>query len=232
MLDKDDKQFSHPSYGMVGFTRGQVGGSGMYVFGSAVKTNHIISLAIRQCRRDHHLNQDWYFGGKELVEVHMSELQFAKLITSLNVGQGVPCTINYVNGLDYKPGESVKPPEVPDPSEIQMVQDEFRIKAKLLNEKFNGTINDLRAVAANSNMSKKDKEAIDKAIDRFSTEIKSNMPFLLSQLTEAAGRVINAAKTEVLAWTERTLKSVGLSHMKNEAPTMIGADETKKMEDL
>jgi hypothetical protein len=227
MSANDDVKFKHPSYGMVGFSRGTVGGSGCYVFGSPVKTNHIITLTIRQCERNHHLNQDWYFGGKEICEVQMTELQFAQLITSLNVGQGVPCSIGYVNGMDYETGKMVSKPEVPDPSEIQMVRQEFAGKAKELGEVLSACVAEVEAVVEAAKLSKKDKEAISKALAKFEMEAKHNLPFIIDQLTRSAGKVVGAAKSELLAWTDFTLKSLGLSHLKAQAPTQIETDEIK-----
>ena len=219
----EEQKFTHPSYGLVGFSRGQVGGSGCYIFGSAVKTHNIITLTIRTAERHHHLNLDWFYARKELIEVRMTELQFAELITSLNCGMGIPCTIGYVNGADYVPG-MVKGPDEPDPSEIRLVHEAFKDAAKDVTAKLKSSIQRVKDISNNSKMSKKDKEAIDGGMGQFAMEVESNLPFLLGQLTEAAGRVMGAVKTEVVAFTERTLRAAGLSQVAKEAPKMIDVD--------
>ena len=39
--------------------------------------------------------------GHEIIEVAMSQSQFAEVITSMNVDAGVPCTIKYIQGKGH-----------------------------------------------------------------------------------------------------------------------------------
>lgn len=212
MIDKDDVEFSHPSYGMVGFNRWQ--GSDR-LFGSAVHTHHGISLTIKRATRQHHLYQDWYHGRGEIVRVEMTEAQFAQLITSMGQGDGVPCTLKWITG------EGQIAPEKTNQSEAELIHARFKAEAKIIADRLKSSSQSVKDIANNSKMSQKDKRAITDAVDAFSNEAQNHMPFLLSQLTESAERIITQVKTEVVAFTERTLKAVGLSHMKEEAPKLI-----------
>ena len=216
MLDQDDQEFEHPSYGMVSFSRSSVGGKGWRIFGSGVRTNHPISLRITKAKRSHHLNQDWYHGGiKEIIEVNMTESQFAQLITSLNQGEGVPCTISYLGG------KIIERPDEEDKSEAELVHETFKQQAAELSKKLSDSVKQVKDIALASKMTQKDKQAICGAVERFENHARSHMPFLLSQLHEAADRVVTQVKTEVMAWTDRTLKAAGLGHMIKDAPQMI-----------
>ena len=81
----------HPSYGMLSFHR--VHGAATPLFGSSVQHRDTIRLTLKEGEVKRSLNTDWYFGGKQLFEVEMSLSQFAELITSLNMGDGIPVTI-------------------------------------------------------------------------------------------------------------------------------------------
>ena len=81
----------HPSYGMLSFHR--VTGAATPLFGSSIQHRDTIRLTLKEGEVKRSLNKDWYFGGKELFEVEMSLSQFAELITSLNMGDGIPVTI-------------------------------------------------------------------------------------------------------------------------------------------
>ena len=92
----DDRE-THPSYGMLGFSR-IAKCEGTPLFGTSMQHSNTIVLRLKAASRRRDLNNDWYFGGKELFEVEMSYSQFAELITSIGVGDGVPVTIRRING--------------------------------------------------------------------------------------------------------------------------------------
>ena len=95
---------THDSWGMVGIYHQHHGGR--QLFGSDVTNHNTICLKIKtaQCARE--LGADWIMGDKTLIEITLSANQFADLLTNANMGDGVPCTIEYVVGkgmIDYKP---------------------------------------------------------------------------------------------------------------------------------
>lgn len=87
----------HESYGMVGINRTQ--SSGTHLFGSIMNHHSFITLTIKHASVRRHLAQDWYSAESlPIVEIEMSHTQFAELITSPGIGDGVPCTIRGLNG--------------------------------------------------------------------------------------------------------------------------------------
>jgi len=97
----------HESYGMVGINRSQ--SSGTYLFGSIATHHSFITLTIKHAERSRHLAQDWYHADSlPIVEIELSHSQFAELITSPGIGDGVPCTIR---GLGGELLEACPPPE-------------------------------------------------------------------------------------------------------------------------
>jgi hypothetical protein len=105
----DDEKFTHPSYGHAAFTR-VTGGIGR-LYGSAI-TDHgscvELKISTSELVRDRGLSYEHYYARDRIITVMFSEAQFATLITTMNVSEGAPCTINRREG---KAVES--PPNVP-----------------------------------------------------------------------------------------------------------------------
>ena len=216
-MQEEEQIFEHPSYGMVGFNRWQ--GGGYIPFGSAIRVHNGISLTIMRAQRRHSLSRDWFFGRKELIEISLTESQFAQLICSMGVGDGVPCTIRHVGG------EQAPLPPQDVPSEATLVHDKIESSAGDVADLLRKRTQEMRDIMANSKMSAKDKTALKNALDMFVQEVESNLPFLIGQLREAADHVVTQCKTEVMAFTDRVLRSTGLEHLRKDAPQMIETDK-------
>src|SRR3546814_5396409 len=57
-------------------------------------------VSIRICRSslNRDLSNDWHYGKDQMMEVNMSEAQWATFVSSMNVGSGTPCTLASVDG--------------------------------------------------------------------------------------------------------------------------------------
>src|SRR5271157_1310881 len=92
----EETTLKHESYGMVGINRTQ--SSGTYLFGSIANHRSFITLSVKRASVTRHLASDWYHAeSRDLIEIEMSHSQFAELITSPGIGDGVPCTIRAFN---------------------------------------------------------------------------------------------------------------------------------------
>lgn len=101
----------HKSYGMVRFSR-VYSSHGRGLFGSKIKHSNFIKLEITEGYMKRDLNKDYFYAGKTLCEVEMSQAQFANLITSMNMGDDIPCTISYIDKEGYiEPAEYTSPME-------------------------------------------------------------------------------------------------------------------------
>jgi len=85
----DEKEFKHPSYGQLSFNR-VTSHAGVALYGSDLKHNTIIKMELKHSVKRRGINHDWYFGNQTITEVTMSQNQFSELITSMNMGDGVP----------------------------------------------------------------------------------------------------------------------------------------------
>lgn len=98
-IDDDRTILTHPAFGIINFTR--TNGGDPWLFGSAIENENKICLRISRGIEERTLSHDFRYAKQRIVEVEMSYSQFAECISSMNRGEGVPCTITYTenNGL-------------------------------------------------------------------------------------------------------------------------------------
>lgn len=103
----------HPSWALISLSH--VSSSGTRLFRSPVEHHAVVRLSISTAS----MSDDADFGPRhhperQLVEVYLSPVQFAELLTTPNRGQGVPCTITKLNAARVPE----PPPEQDDIDEI------------------------------------------------------------------------------------------------------------------
>ena len=92
----ETERHTHESFGQISFTR-TVGGNTNF-YGSELPQDHYISLEIHHSEIERELTQDRYYNKGQILRLRMSSGQFSELITSMNSGTGIPCTIERLQG--------------------------------------------------------------------------------------------------------------------------------------
>lgn len=205
-----------PSFGVVSISRVQ---GQRRLFDSPFEHHHFITLSIRRAYRTRtNLHSDYIGDGEELIEVAMSEVQFANMITSLNVGGGTPCTIARWDG------ECVKEPA---PEQTKKI---FENEAA---EHFT----DLAAMAAEleklTAMPAKDVKAPQRERMAFLAlkvhqAVSSSATFFHEQFQRSMDKTVAAAKGEVQAYIMAAISKAGLKALNGKEPFRIELDETGK----
>ena len=213
----DEKKQEHPSYGMIGVSRvtnggmgkgshGGVGG-GVVLVGSPIRHPTTIRLRITRATRYRSLSEDRFFGESyPLIEVEMSESQFARMITSANIGSGEVCTLKYVS--ETKAVRVEEPPEeelsVDYHKEIEQDVKEAVSRIADLEKR----VTDL--FASKKNLGVKDREEILKDIQQAKQHVEANMPFVLHQFEEHIEKQVDHAKDEIDAFLKQRTHQLGL----------------------
>ncbi len=236
---RNEKYEEHPSWGMVEFSRIEHGGD-CRLFGSNL-TNHgtTIMLRVWQAQRKHDLGQDWMYGGsRELIEVEMSAAQFAGLLTTMNSGNGVPCTIRRVQGEQ-------RPEVPPDPGEMGRIRAAFRQGIEGddgergghggLTTRLRDLMDEAKKVLSKDGTVKvSERKALLNRLEMLEQEIRMNMPFMLKQFERATEKVATAAKAEVDAFITHAATRLGMERLRELSiggPVMLGAttEEPRKL---
>jgi len=218
-------RYSDPAMVMAGFSRQTHSGiRGVSLFGSSVKNNNVISLQVYHAEVDRHLSQDWYHAhATPIIEVIFSPLQFAELLTNLNIGFGVPGTLKYYNGEYY---ELPKMPEKADEFREEIKDDLTSVIGKIneAGKLIESLIDDPKPIGKQVRKELKD------LVSSFQQTIESHFPFIIKQFERQLARTVSEAKAEVDAFVEHTIIKTGIEELKKKSPQipdMTGEDSNE-----
>lgn len=207
---------SHSSWGMVGISRRQ--GSPSPLFGTSIKHGTTMTLTIHLCEKHRGLNRDWFHAKERLIEIELSASQFAELITTMNIGDGVPCTIRHTEkgAIQYADEEN----------KIEQHSKEFNSSmAKIAND-FNKTVEEATDILENKpNISKADRGKILEGLRKLLQDVRTNIPFFKRQFDEQMDKTIVEAKAEVEAFVMNAVTTTGLQAIKDGKPVVLELKE-------
>ena len=151
--------------------------------------------------------------------MNLSPTQFATLLTSMNIGDGVTCTIKSVAGVSM--------PEPPNPESTHVLaHTEFRDTCR-------ETAKHLDAVVAAVNelkISAKAKDGLLSAVRMARQSIESNLPFVEKSFTESTEHTITEAKAEVDAFITGAVMRTGLAEIQKMGGLMVLAERNDAAE--
>lgn len=207
---------SHPSYGTLRFSRAQ-SGSAIPLFGSSIKHRDTILLRISEAELVREFHRDEVFpSGKTIIEVEMSQSQFAEAITSLNFGSGVPVTIR--SRIDM-PGIIERCPYTSKKQEFERefasCQEEGKKNFKEFQKRMKQIFDDKKTIG------KTDREELIKDLEVLYGRIFSNQEFVYKQFNEQMDKTITEAKCEIEAFVQKELNTIALEAIENKRTERI-----------
>ena len=217
-MSKSNK--THPAFGNINICR--VSGH-RKLHDSPLRHHHYIALRIQTADMDRDLNQHWHHPQKQVVEVLLSEAQFAQAITSLNT-MGTPCTLSFYR--DPITGE-VQQPVLKDEdaaSDRSMFDGEIQAKVDELTKLVNSAKTDVAAALANKAVPAKAREAALGVVERL-RRILADLPFIQSQFVKAMEKTESHAKTEVVALANALVHQKGLEALGVTSRLLLGESE-------
>lgn len=184
---------AHPAWGLIGASRVSHSPPGAALFDSDIKHNHFVVLRIRRASRKRDLYRDWKHGEDELIEVAMSEAQWASFVSTLNMGDGVPCTIERV-GNEFMPGVEYEP-------RLAVSMDEVSAAATKALEHIQTAFD-----AYKESKSAKNRKALESAI----ANAPANLRFAAESLSEHAENVVSRARADIEAAVVSKARQLGI----------------------
>jgi hypothetical protein len=201
----------HPSFGLVGLFK--TCGS-QPLFGSPLEVNNgYVSLKISHGERIHSgYGYDRYFPCNTVVEIMLSEAQFAQLITSWNSGEGVPCTLDHVTGEGgMMPGW----PEDDFVSDTEHVRNEFNDRISDVKKKVDSSINLMNGILEKKGaLTKAEKDQIKFGMESLRRLLDDTAPFMAEQFVEVTEKVVQKTVTEIDAFVTKVAMNTGLESLK------------------
>lgn len=203
--EKGKENHTHPSYGQIRF--GRVNGGGTKFYGSELPQDHYIQMEVKQSTIERSLTKDWHFtSGEPLIKIRMTANQFSELITSLNQGSGVPCTIEMLNRQDVE-----KYPAMESRKEFVHRKFEDRMKEFAVTLKAKQAL--VKELTAKKTLSKEDQKQLNWAMDWVMQETTSNIPFFAKCFQETMDVVVNEAKSEIENAIQHKISMLGLEEL-------------------
>lgn len=205
---RDELKTTHPSFAQI--SASHVSG-GAYLYGSDFQHQHYVVIRICRSELNRHLSTDWPFAREELIEVALSESQWASFVSSMNRGQGVQCTIQHINHKQV--------PQIPAPRST--IKD-FKIEGSEAARQVMREVQEVMEEISASKLSQKQKDQLLHKLGHIKDASRSSLRFVLEQFGEHMEDTVNKAKTEISAYAQNLIHRTGLSKL-------IGAKDAKKI---
>lgn len=190
---------THPAYAMIGASR--TDGGDAVLFGSDFRHRNSIVIRIHHAELRRDLSRDWIHAvGSPMVEVQLSEAQWATFLSTLNRGDGVPCTINWTAEAGQIPAII---PDTERRAQFNREVDETLANAVRL-------IAEVEEAIEASNLSKKAREDLGSRAAKAKQELEKNLAYAAESFDEHAEKTVEKAKIEVAAYITGAIQRAGL----------------------
>lgn len=205
MKHKPATESTHPAYGIIQAQRVHSSHRDQ-LFGSDVRTSNSIAVRVSRatlCEGD--AGNEWAMASENLIEVRMTEAQFASFICSANCGPGTPCTIVRADGVLVE-----APPERRRRERLRQL---LAASAADVGGELAAATAKLQEVQKAGKIGKRDLAEIESLLATAKRIIEGRMPYYLDQFEQ----VLDAAATEVMADVrgriEATIAEAGMDHL-------------------
>lgn len=207
----DESVTTHPAYAQIGASR--VSGHAN-LYDSDFSHQNFITITIRRSEKYRSLNRDWHFGRNELIEVMLSEAQWATFVSTPNVGSGVPCTLNHIAG------EAV--PQLPNAPDTRSL---FKTEMKEMVAELQSDLSNL-AKELDGPLGKKKVDELRKSLELLSGRLTGSTGFVADQFDEHIEHTIEKAKIEVNAYVTNLVQRTGIDAIQNGSVPILLQDKT------
>lgn len=204
---RGDSVTTHPAFGQISATR--VSGDA-FLYGSDFRHRAYMTVRISRSELHRNLSRDWPFEREHIVEIALSEAQWATFVSSPNMGQGVPCTIEHACTEGFQIMPSLPAPE----SRADQFGDELRrTMAKAVAR--------LDTLIGQPNLTGKVKDEI----RLVKQDLLSDLPFVSGQFGKHMEGEVERAKTEIHGYMTGALIRAGITALGEPPPLQIEHQE-------
>lgn len=204
---EDSYKITHPAYGNVRLTHHQ--GGELKMFGSDLRHNNRVHLEFSYAEEERHLNKSWITQKGRILEVEMTEAQWAHFVSSVGSGAGTPVTLKTL-----RDGDLVQLPEIKgQKTEKQKASKEFKDKLDKTIEKGEDALNKLRELHIKGKASKKELAEVLSLMQQSLGRFASDTEFSVEMFEEAMEGLVEKAKIQIESHIMLTAQRIGAEHM-------------------
>jgi hypothetical protein len=193
----DSTETSHPAFAQIGVSRvsGQIN-----LLDSEFAHNAYMVVRITPTTLMRNLSRDWFFGGRvPYIEVAMSESQWATFVSSPNIGDGAPCTVQYLNGQPV--------PQIP---RITDRKSQFRNEVAKDLEEMVAATDELSELIDSLGLPKGKAALLKNKATFIRRTLTGSIPFVAEQFDEHMENAVENAKQEIHGYMGGVLQRAGL----------------------
>jgi ElaB/YqjD/DUF883 family membrane-anchored ribosome-binding protein len=218
-MSDDGVIFKHESFGQLAFHRIHVGG-GKALYGSTLIHSEVIRMTLTRSQQSRSLHENRYFPREILFEVDLSPLQFAELITKMNVGSGIPVTLYRIMGKQLNQCLP-KDERVLFTEEFQQRINKVTAAAQTLIEKADELLSQKTPLKAS------EKSELKNLLATIQMELKSNMQFTSTMFQETVEQAVSDGKQEIETFWKGLVEQLGVQQLaeKSKPPAFLPKEE-------
>lgn len=195
--DKEEK-LTHPAYAQLSITRVS-GGTNLY--GSDFTHQRSVEINLHKSELHRSLSSDWYYQAEKILSLSMTEAQWATFVSSIGVGGGVPCTVDYMQGIGHLP-------RLPEPKSRT---DQFSGEMQTNFTDAVSTLDELANMVSASGMSKKKIADLQEKIRKARSNVSSSSKFVAEQFDKHMEKQLERAKVEIHGFASQLLNKHGIA---------------------
>ncbi|EOZ8581941.1 hypothetical protein ACQWU5_004847 [Enterobacter hormaechei] len=200
---------SHPAFGLVKTSR--VHTTGIRLFDSELEHQEYIEIGIYEAEmvmdREHPTPRRSSERRRPVVEFRLSQAQWAAMVSSFGVGDGVPCTISY-----RSLGRAER---LPDITEQKSVRDKFESQIEATTakeiEKIRDEVARLGDLVKKGRAGKRELEVVYTSLRAATNNLPLNLSFATRLMQESMDKIVSSGKAEVEAYISSAAMRAGMS---------------------
>ncbi|MFJ7174462.1 hypothetical protein [Citrobacter freundii] len=202
---------SHQAFGLVKTSR--VHTTGIHLFDSELEHHEYIEIGIYEAEmvmnRDHPTPRRSSEKRRPVVEFRLSQAQWAAMVSSFGIGEGVPCTISYRSSGDAQ--------RLPDIAEQKSVRDKFEAQIKSTAsaemQRLKNELARLGCLVTKGRAGKRELEDVYDSLRSAIDNLPSNLAFATQLMQESMDKIVSSGKAEVEAYISSAAMRAGMEEM-------------------
>lgn len=212
--------YTHPAFGMISHSR--VNGGDKTLTGSDLRHNQNMVIRVHSASMSRSFHSEQFSPNKVLLEVSMSEHQWATFLSSGNT-MGVPCTIN---ARAEETAPLVQVPAIEPESSHDATVNELEDCSKEIVADMRRELIELEVlINAKGSISKVALREKIKALSHTVMKTSCDIPFVVTCHKEAMEKSVQAAKSEVEGFVAHKIHSLGMTELEKQSPTLFISKE-------
>ncbi|HEI2636177.1 TPA: hypothetical protein SI587_002515 [Escherichia coli] len=209
-----EKIQTHPAFGLVKTSR--VSTTGIRLFDSELEHRDYIEIGVYEAELsldNERTRPQRSSNRRPLVEIRLSQAQWAAMVSSFGVGEGVPCTISYKTI-----GDSIRVHGIAEQKSIrQKFNDQIKAATNSEIDRLNQQVSELGELVKKGRAGKRDLEELYRKLASAVANLPENLCFATELMQEQMDEIVSSGKAEIEAYVAGTVMRKGLAALGTES---------------